>query len=278
MASELRVELSAIRIFRLRSFSRSGETILLRHLNAHSKVSVVHQILAHDSPNDKKLSNFIKQNELTEMSRESDLLSHRDLNGAEVLVIKNATELENPDLPSIGLVRNALSVSKSAYRHTDLSGEHRRKQNIRWARGIDKDIADSESRFDNLELFLLLWNRKTMHDLLSNSLVFRYEDLVRDTSKAMTEMFHWMGLEMENTILGSHLSYAADELGHGGIKLGEPMHSNSLSNLDSLDRDTIKRILSISSPVLAVCGYHFAHDMKMMSLLEPSHVFPIWTP
>ena len=96
------------------SFSRSGETLLQRCLNAHPDIEVVHQIREPDSPDDLKLfRHLIRRKEMT-IPGNHPLLAHRTLSPNAVILVKNAVWTHAHPRQGFTLARNPFSIIVSA--------------------------------------------------------------------------------------------------------------------------------------------------------------------
>ncbi len=121
------------------SFSRSGETLMQRCLNAHPKIEVVHQILAPDTEDDIRLFRALMDRKDQTISSTHKLLAHRDFGPESILLLKNAVWTHKYPRRGFTLVRNPFSVVTSAKRDAPdpAQAERQKRQQLRWAKGID---------------------------------------------------------------------------------------------------------------------------------------------
>ena len=78
------------KIFHMSSFSRSGETLLLRSLDAHPNIHVVHQIREPDTQEDLPLWHYLMAYEPTEIDHNHEHIQAARIKPGAVLVLKNA--------------------------------------------------------------------------------------------------------------------------------------------------------------------------------------------
>lgn len=245
-------------VYQMSSFSRSGETLMQRCLQAHPQIEVVHQIREPDSPEDLELFSHLRfSSGPSDLDIESSLLAHRKISRGTVLLLKNAVWTHRGARRGFVLIRNPFSVVVSAYRHTanPESDAHQRSQQLRWCRTIDRHMIPFIEKSDNLTGWLVLYNRKMMHDRRSGLPFVRYEDFVADPEPVLRRIVAHLGLEWSPRVLESHLDYKEGEIGHGNIKLWQPIHTGSVDKYKTLSPDIASQVYSLTSEVLRAYGY-----------------------
>ncbi|SFA78293.1 hypothetical protein SAMN05421688_0847 [Poseidonocella pacifica] len=251
--------MTAHKIFHMASFSRSGETLLQRCLNAHPDIEVVHQIERPDTPEDLALFRHMMRRTETEIEGDHPLLAHRTLNERSVIVVKNATWVHRFPRNGFTLVRNPFALVASASRATPTPDQQlrQRTQELRWVRGIDPLMTPAIENASAPDGFLSLYNRKLLHDRRDGLPFVRYEDFVASPEDYLGRIVAHLGLEWDDAVMRSHENYPEGMVGHGSIKLWRPIHRGSVEKYKSLAPEMLSRIYGLSHEVLLQYGYEW---------------------
>ena len=229
---------------------------MLRCLNQHSKLTAVHDLHAENSEAEKRLFLHLRENSQSLIDMNDTILEGIDLSEDMMLVFKNAVWLPKPGFRTgFGLIRNPFSIALSTGVVQNRKTDGLRKIHRRWTRGIAPELFDHFRGKDNLEILLILWNIKIHHLLKSNWPIVYYEDFVREPERVLRGLLGRLNLGWEQSVLDSHLAYEEGEIGHGRIKLWQPIHSESAESYRSLDNETFDRIHSLVYTVLSDSGY-----------------------
>lgn len=246
-------------VFHMASFSRSGETLLQRCLNAHPDIEVVHQINEPDTPEDLELFRFLIDFEGQSLPADHPLLAHRSIGENTVLLLKNAVWTHAYPRQGFTLVRNPFSLAASACRVApppDQAGRQR-KQHLRWASRIDPLMNDMSKGDNTLDGFLALYNRKMLQDRRDGLPFLRYEDFVQDPETWLRKIVAHLGLNWSERVMLSHENYLEGEIGHGGIKLWKPINAGSMDKFKSLPPEVLSYIYAMAHESLRQYGYHW---------------------
>lgn len=257
-------------IYQMTSFSRSGETLILRCLDAHPDLHVVHQIKAPDEKNDFKLFRYLQRYPHQKISADEPVVKAVNPSPGAHLVVKNAVWCHGYPYKGIALVRNPFSV----YRSFNIENEpvkgflHRKAQMYRWSLGIDPNITPSISKASNLENFCALYNRK-MYDIIKSGVkIIHYENFVSDPERYLRIILDEMGVPWNESVLHSHENYSEGDVGHGGIKLWKPIHQGSKDSYKKVGSADFSRIYGLTFPIFSMLGYQFTADGKLIALSE----------
>jgi hypothetical protein len=249
-------------IYQMSSFSRSGETLMLRCLNAHRDIEVVHQIREPESKEDTQLWANLLGNPTQAIAADDPLIAHRKPSASAIFVLKNAVWNHHAPRKGFILVRNPFSVAVSSNRHLPAAADDplQRQKHVRWCRTIDPHMLPFVQKAPNLISWLALYSRKMMHDYRSGLPIVRYEEFVQNPERMLRKIVAHLGLEWDPHVLESHLDYKEGDLGHGGIKLWSPIHTGSTEKYKKLPRERLSTIYSLTCEVLTAYGYQWTGD------------------
>lgn len=246
-------------IHQMASFSRAGETLILRALNAHPRLTVVHQVHEPDRHDDLALFRTLKDADVSQISRDDPRLSHRDdLAGVQALILKNAVWEHAYAFSGFILVRNPLAIITSARTMNETSSH--REQVRRWGRGIDARMLPFVSTSDATTAFCTLLTRKLIAAHATGLPIVRYEDFVCKPEPVLRRLLAHLEVEWDDSVLRSHERYSIGEFGHGGIKLWEKINTNSLDKYRRLGKINKSKIFSLCYPIFELYGYEFDGD------------------
>lgn len=224
--------------FFMSSMARSGETMMLRCFDAHSKIVAVGE-----GVNQKYVNNYDKVK-------------------SEIVVIKQGTyEIEGPFFGFV-LSRSPLSIYRSLLDFSDdkegVSGRLRR-----WMKNIDSNVDLNDGDLMN---FCNFYNRR-MGALFNTGLpIVRYEDVVKKPKKIFSELCKILKIEFESDMINSHKFYKPNTITHAKNDLGLPIHTKSLNKWKEMDDNTISKIIKETKDVYSMYGYHLsARSMKLIN-------------
>lgn len=248
------------KIFHMNSFSRSGETLLLRCLNAHPLIHVVHQINDPDTAEDLALWKHLMRFESTEISSDDSYVKAAKVSPGSVILVKNAVWTHQYFHKGFVLARNPFAVANS-FKITDENDRKyakRKKQYLRWARLIDSKLIPYINQEENsLKILLVLYNAKMLDAANLNQAVIKYEDFVTDPEVSLRHICSVLEIEWDPLVLNSHAYFKEGEYGHGGIPLWKDIHGGSLHSYKKLPKEVKNTIYSICRNSIAALGYYY---------------------
>jgi hypothetical protein len=248
------------RILHMASFSRSGETLLLRCLDAHPNIHVVHQIREPDRKCDLALFRFLMEYQHTDIDAAHPLVKQCGVAPGATIILKNAVWTHAHDFKGFVLARNPFAVIQSFKLINETAEKHafRQKQISRWAKYIDEQLLSAANEADHLEMICMLYSRKMFPLLELNLPILRYEDFVQQPLNTLKSLLIQLDIPWDARVLESHTLYPQGLHGHGRIKLWEPIHSNSLDSWKArLPKTTVARIYGMTAQLMKGYGYHF---------------------
>jgi hypothetical protein len=251
------------------SFSRSGETLLLRTLAAHKNLEVVHQIYEPDIEEDLKLFSLLMKHKEESIALDNPALSHRHLDKDSKLILKNAVWEHKFKYRGFILVRNPYSVMRSAVvtgGESEKAYENHKKQCKRWGEQIDNQMVPYLLKADNLEAFCLLYVRKMVMSYNTGLPIVHYERFVTDPEGTLRKLFAALDLPWDQQVLHAHENYKEGQVGHGHIKLWRPIHTGSITKFRDIPQTVINRIYAYTNLALKLYGYKI-EDKEL--IIEP---------
>ncbi|MEJ1160412.1 hypothetical protein [Prosthecomicrobium sp. N25] len=269
---------------------------MLRALAAHSKIKVAHDLNATNTRAEQKLVSRVRHGG-ARLIYESDFAAGepRPPRGG-VILVKNAVWISSFAVPSFTLARNPFASITSIGGVEAAADERRIAQNVplrlwcrirgkelpttdvvvdvrekigRWARGMDKHLFPYVTRTDPIAALAALYARKMGYAYECGGPILRYENFVKNPEPVLRRLISYFGLEWEDAVLRSHEKYQPGEIGHGGIKLWEPIHDKSADKYKRMSLRDFYRIYSMTADVLWRFGY--AVDKEKVVSVEHVH-------
>ena len=244
-------------IIHMASFSRSGETLMLRCLNAHPSIHVVHQILEPDQSPDIALFRYLMKHSALDVSSQESTVKDAKVPKGSTILLKNAVWTHPHSFRGFVLVRNPFSVINSfkITREREEKTVERKKQLRRWAKMIDPQLLPAVSHSDNIAAVCMLYNRKMAPLLRLGLPIVRYEDFVASPDTILPKLLDRLGIPQNQAVLKSHENYAPESYGHGHIPLWQPIHNRSTDSWKRLAPRIISSVYGITWPVMRDYGY-----------------------
>lgn len=246
------------RIFHMNSFSRSGETLLLRALDAHPNIHVVHQVREPDTQADLDLWHFLMSYKPKEIDHSHELIQNAKVKPGAVLVLKNAVWTHKHSHNGFVLARNPFAVANSfkIVQEDEEKFKKRKLQYIRWAKYIAPEILPFiKAETDSLTSLCALYNVK-MGPLVSyDQPIIRYEEFVSEPKHYLMRICRHLGCDWDEAVLNSHERYEEGEYGHGRIPLWKPIHQGSLHSYLDLPIPVFQKVHCLTKQVYENLGY-----------------------
>ena len=240
------------------SFARSGETLLLRCLQAHHALHVVHQINERDRTEDIQLFKFLTNYPKTSIAHDHPLIQRANIAPGKVLVVKYGVWTHAYHFDGFVLARNPFSVTQSLATYSNVRGESlslQRARLTRWARGIDPALVPAVMQLPPIDSTAMLYNRKMLPLAESGLPVLRYEDLTGDPHNSLRWLLQQLGLPWEDAVEQSHAAYVEGQYGHGGISLWKAIHPEVTSACTGMPEADVARIQGYAWPTMKCFGY-----------------------
>lgn len=262
-------------IFHIASMARSGETLLLRTLAAHSKIHVVHNLRKQDTVAEERLFKTLMGYRKKSIWRWSGMLAETHVGKAEVLLLKQSVWEHPYEFDGFIFARNPFSIYASLkyydvpYGRNDWEPfwEHNTSRFLRWLQDIDIEVTAGFRALSPVQQFCMFYNRR-MASLLKTGLpVIHYEGFVSEPVAVLKKILAILGLNYEEGMVNSHKAYSLQEEGHGKIDLSRPIATDSiyqfvnrLTNRECIEIEgetgTVYRALgyAIEPPVIRING------------------------
>jgi len=282
--------MQAYRVYMLNSFSRSGETMLLRALAAHPMIRVAHDLNARNSRLEQALVGRIRNEGAITIGADDPVLGDDRPPEGGVIVVKNAVWTHAFPCPGFVLARNPFSIVTSLaavevgaeeeaeraplgrlvrrlrgrdFPWSDAAIDLREKIE-RWSRGIDARMAPFANRTDPVSAIAVLWARKMLEAHGRGGPILRYETFVHDPEPPLRGLLAWLGLPWDDAVLSAHERYPADAIGHGGIRLGEPITAGSQDKYKAMPLAAFHAIYAMTAGVMRLYGYAAAPERNLI--------------
>jgi hypothetical protein len=223
-------------IFHIASMARSGETVFLRHLAAHPRIRVVHNLAARDAEHSARFFEYLKHYRGRSIRLRHPYVRPYGASAGDVLVLKQGVWEHQYPFDGIILARNPASIYASLRIYDrektdddlDQLWANNTRRFMRWMRSIQPDLETEFEGLSPVDQFCFFYNRR-MGALAKLKLpLVRYEDFVEDSRGALSVAVEAMGLEFDEKMLQAHADYGRGSRGHGKIDMGAPVHRGSL--------------------------------------------------
>lgn len=280
----------------LHSFSRSGETMLLRALAAHPMIHVVHDLAATNTPVEQQLASRIRFKGENEIPADDPAFAGRDYPEGSIVVLKNA--IWTPRFPVQGFVlaRNPFSVILSIGGFSERKFERRERRRVfthlyrylrkievpptevreklaRWSRHIDPRMAAFVRAAEPVTGLARLYDRKMVGAFQTGDPILRYETFVKNPETPLRALIAHFGLPWDERVVKSHEAYRQGEIGHGGIKLWEPIHGGAVDSYKKIAPPDIDLIYALTAPACASFGYGIDKERQLTIADAPGDRF-----
>ena len=249
------------------SLARSGETLLLRTLNAHSRIHVVHNLYKSDNQEEEGLFKYLIEHKSPTLWNRNKLLKGLGIRPGDVIVLKQSVWEHDYPFNGFVLARNPISVYASLKHYDDPHHHENWEKNwikntermIRWLNHIDLSIVADFTNRTPVEQFCLFYNRR-MEGLIKAGLpIIHYEKFVTDPVSELKAIMDLLDLAYEDQIYDAHLSFADGDEGHGKINLGKPINSESIYKFRNLiSREEFEEIHRKTRSVGMFLGYEMS--------------------
>lgn len=257
-----------IPIFHIASMARSGETVLLRSLAAHSRIQIVHNLEKQETENSIRLFNYLKNSQDDKIGAKNKYAKHCCLKKGEILLLKQGVWEHKYDFNGIILSRNPISIFASLkvydedgfgngndWQRTWLLRNTERLS--RWLKDIDAKLLYGFDKLSPIDQFCLFYNRRMGGLIKTNKPILYYENFVENPEKELRFLISEMGLQFENAVLKSHKKFKKGEEGHGKNDLSQPIKPDSLLKYKAvITKEEFQEINEKTSNVSKLYGYN----------------------
>lgn len=237
------------------SLARSGETLMLRSLSAHSKLVVPFNITDKvGSRSEELLYEYFSRYQPTEVDIHDPALKELGLTEESILIVKQGIWEHPHPFKGFVLIRNPVSVWASMLtyginvKRTKAQLEshwahHRISRFVAWAKAMNLDTGKSFMDSKPVDKFCKFYTNR-VNQLINLGLpIIYYEDFVRRPEQNMMKICDALGIEFEAGMVNSHTKYSNGAVGHGFIALNRPIEESSIYKfkaiLDQSDFDYI---------------------------------------
>ncbi len=230
---------------------------MLRCLNAHPKIHVVHQILEPEPSENRSLYRRLKKYKHTTISAASDKIRDAKVSSGATLLLKNATWTHQWSFRGFVLVRNPMSVMNSlkvAY-NPALTPTRRSAHISRWATHISPALLEDFVDKSIVEKVAMLYEAKMLSLATCGLPIVRYEEFVCHPEMVLRNLLKALNIPWSDSVLNSHQLYQVGQLGHGKMPLWKPIHSERLNEWKKLPTEVIGSIQKINSKSMKAFGY-----------------------
>ena len=247
--------------------------MLLRCLDAHSNIKVVHNLRETDDADSQRLFLFLKNYKENKISRKHSLVKPFNLSVKDVLIIKQGVWEHPYPFQGIILARNPISIYSSMKSFVDLENQDTFKNNtinsekyVRWLKEIDPTMVNGFVKLNSLDQFCSFYNRR-MGELFKTGLpIVYYEELVLEPEATLKKIVREFKLKFEPALINSHEKYRVGEHGHGKIDLGQRISPSSIYKFqEEITKEEFKEIEEKTRNVYKKYNYRLSWDQIIIN-------------
>lgn len=276
----------SFRVLHMASCARSGETLMLRLLAAHSQVLVAFDLSRKNSPQERAMREFFKHYEGFEV-RESQLPEGVQVPAeTKVIIVKQGIWEHRYRFDGFVLVRNPASVAASLLEYDqrslrrappdvrpfwrdeakldehdiDFTARHWERL-VRWQDDIDAELTPHLKHLDYLSAICAFYNRRMLPLADAGMPVVHYERLVTRPEVTLRKLFTYLGLEFDGTVIESDHQYTGEAIGHGKNELKRPIDTESIYRYQRvINFQEFSRIAALTLPTWKAFRYTMSYD------------------
>ncbi len=254
----------SVDIFYMLSFSRSGETLLQRHLAQCNGLKVGYDLYSKDSKLEIQLKKFLMDSNPSGLDREVA----NDFGIAEEKLLAKAIWLDNRQNQGFILVRHPFSIVSSVL--ANYSSRNAMQKSDKLARicgyvhpNYEKFLR-SESSMDMLVVKVAqAWGHRMREAYNSGLPIVHYERFVWNPDEMLKKICNHLNVDCNSRVLNAYKAYQPGELGHGGITLSSPIDSKrAFANLGILSELQKGLIQYICAEPMDLFGYTERADIE----------------
>lgn len=263
------------RVVHMASLARSGETLMLRTLGAHSRIHVAGQLI--DSLESEKRLKFFMEWARHTIPSQHEILSGLDVRPGDLILVKQGVWEHRWPFDGFILVRNPLSVYASLITYDPpkiarlemlylrlgwmkkaraLGGNIERFS--RWLERIDPGIHACMASLDFVEIFAAFYNRRMGRLTTSGRPVIRYEDFVHSPHSTLQSLCGMLDIEYESDMVDSHKNFS--EMGHGKNPLDRPIGPAPVDKSRLISKQDRERLIALTAETWQRLGYVLSQD------------------
>jgi len=257
-----------IPIFHMASMARSGETLILRTLEAHPQIHISHNLNQVDTKKEAKSYKFFKNFKKKSIRANHPIINNIKLSKNSIIIVKQGTWKHKHPFDGFILSRNPASIYASLRTYdTDELGSNldknwlqNEKRLIKWLKDIDPKLIDNLLEKKPIEQFCMFYNLR-MRNLYKTGLpIIYYEKFVTNPKRELKKILSILNTTYDESILLSHNKYSKKDIGHGKNRLDMPINSSSIEKYKSIltknEFDIIAELTRDTSE------YYFKYNMK----------------
>lgn len=222
------------------SLPRTGETVMLRSLNAHSRIVVPFNTTdPNGSRQEEILYNFFKGHAPTEVDENNPVFKGLNLTSDSVLVVKQGIWTHDHPFNGFILLRNPASVYASLRTYGLKPGATREQMDqhwkgvrfprlLAWLEAMGYKINDRFLKMPPSEQFCEFYSHRVDQLMKLDLPIIYYEDFVRSPEAHLRRICDAINVDYEPALMSSHEGFKENDIGHGFIKLNSPINEDSI--------------------------------------------------
>lgn len=239
----------------LLSFSRSGETLVSRHLALSSEIQVGYNLYARDREKEAQLNSFLRS------QGSPRHLSQSEVEKFDVRVPKVFAKAIYPHASQTGIVlsRHPLAVANSIvniFRRDD--SEQVAKRVNRLVGYVDPSLQELSPQVEENSIITkwsIAWSIRMAQAFALQQPVVRFEELVVEPDREFSRITQALSIDFTAKMKFADCFFPSNLTGHGGINLSQPISPGAAEPRLSLSDRQIHTVLRECEETMEMFGY-----------------------
>jgi hypothetical protein len=247
------------------SMARSGETLLLKILNIHNNVKVVHNLFEKERQLDCIAFEKLKKYKGLTVDPTDPVFKHYSLKNNDILLLKQGTWQHQYIFKGFVLCRNPVSVFSSLKEYDSNEKGYNKNTNfwfnnnerlIRWSNDMDKKLNSHLYNKSPLNQFCLFYNYRMEHLFNLNLPIIRFEDFIIDPHSNLQKICDILNINFNDQMLQFDKFYKKGSMGHGQNTLSSPINTEVLNKYKkNINQKEFEYIKDNTRSIICKYGY-----------------------
>jgi len=262
------------KIYYMMSFSRSGETLLQRHLSQNNELHIGFNLNFKDVKNEIRLNKYLRLKNPSELS---ELEAHKFGITKRKIIAKAIWP--NRNQRGFILARHPLPIIASvASKYNQVLSEDFGNKIDRICSYVNALYGTRLSKYHSLDDIVLklavAYSHRMRIAFESGDPIVHYELFVNDHESVLKKICVKLGININNDMIFPERNFGREDVGHGGFKLNSPVDkSKAFLKINHLSQHQIDTVLYVCAESMELYGYTENINNEMINELCDDRFF-----